>query len=42
MNIPKRRVWGWKEAPRQGDFMDNFSLYIYTPQNIYMVLCKYI
>jgi hypothetical protein len=26
---------GWKEAQRQGDFTNNFSIYTYTPQNIY-------
>jgi hypothetical protein len=31
---------GWKEAQRQGDFTNNFSIYTYTSQNIYMGLCK--
>jgi hypothetical protein len=26
---------GWKEAQRQGDFTNNFSIYTYMPQNIY-------
>jgi hypothetical protein len=33
MDIPQRRVWGWKEAQRQGDFANNFS-YTYMTQNI--------
>jgi len=38
VDTPERRVWGWKEAQRLGDFTNNFSIYIYThtPQNIYM------
>jgi hypothetical protein len=28
------------EAQRQGDFTNNFSIYTYTPQNIYWGLCK--
>jgi len=35
MDTPERRVWGWKEAQRQGDFTNNFSIYTYTSQNIY-------
>jgi hypothetical protein len=35
MDTPERRVWGCKEAQIQGDFTNNFSIYIYTPQNIY-------
>jgi hypothetical protein len=35
MDTSVRRVWGWKEAQRQGDFTDNFSIYTYTSQNIY-------
>jgi hypothetical protein len=31
MDTPERRVWGWKEAQRQGDFTNNFSIYTYTP-----------
>ncbi len=26
----ERWVWGWKEAQRQGDFMNNLSIYTYT------------
>jgi hypothetical protein len=35
MDTSERRVWGWKEAQRQGDFTNNFSIYTYTSQNIY-------
>ncbi len=28
--------FGWKEAQRQGDFTNNFSIYTYMPKNIYM------
>jgi len=31
-------VWEWKEAQRQGDFTNNFSIYIYMPQNIHIDL----
>jgi hypothetical protein len=34
MDTPKKGL-GWKEAQRQGDFISNFSIYTYTPQNIY-------
>jgi hypothetical protein len=34
MDIPQRRVWGWKEAQRQGDFANNFSIHTYVTQNI--------
>jgi len=36
----KRKVWGWKEAQRQGDFIINFNICTYTSQNIYMKACK--
>ncbi len=36
----ERRVWGWKEAQRQGDFMHNFNIYNYTTQNICTWLWK--
>jgi hypothetical protein len=28
--------FGWKEAQRQGDFTNNFNIYTYMSQNIYM------
>jgi hypothetical protein len=28
--------FGWKEAQREGDFTNNFSIYTYMPKNIYM------
>ncbi len=34
MDTPKKGL-GWKEAQRQGDFVSNFSIYTYMPQNIY-------
>jgi len=30
MDTPERRVWGWKEAQRQDDFTNNFSIYSFT------------
>jgi len=38
--IPLKEGFGWKEAQRQGDFSNNFSIYTYTSQNIYTGLCK--
>jgi hypothetical protein len=40
MDTTEKRVGGWKEAQRQGDFTNNCSTYTYTPQNIYTGLCK--
>jgi hypothetical protein len=47
ISFPDLTLWytwkkglGWKEAQRQGDFTNNFSIYTYTPQNIYTGLCK--
>ncbi len=37
---PWKKGLGWKEAQRQGDFMNNFSTYTYVPQNIYTRSCK--
>ncbi len=36
---PWKNGLGWKEAQRQGDFTDNFSIYTYTPQNIHPGSC---
>jgi hypothetical protein len=37
MDTPARRKdLGWEEAQRQGHFTNNFSIYTYTSQNIYM------
>ncbi len=33
-------VWRWNEAQRQGDVMNNLSIYTYTSQNIYTRSCK--
>ncbi len=38
--IPQKKGFGWKEAQRQGDFTINFSIYTYTPQNIFTGPCK--
>jgi hypothetical protein len=39
MDTPEKKVWV-NEAQRQGDFTNNFSIYTYSPQNIYKGLCK--
>jgi hypothetical protein len=33
-------VWGWKEAIRQGDFLNNLHIYTYMSPNIYALPCK--
>jgi len=38
MDTPERRVWGERRPKdRAGDFINNFTIYIYTymPQNVY-------
>jgi hypothetical protein len=36
MDASWKKGLGWKEAQRQGDFTNNFSIYTYMPQNIYI------
>jgi hypothetical protein len=31
MDAPWKKGLGWMEAQREGDFTNNFSIYIYTP-----------
>ncbi len=38
---PWKKGLGWEEAQRHGDFTNNFSIYTYMPQNIFMGPCKY-
>jgi len=38
MDTPKKGL-GWKEAQRQGDFTNDFNIYICVPQNIYIGPC---
>jgi hypothetical protein len=39
MDITERRVWDEKEAQRQGDFMNNCSIYTYMPpKHLHMVV----
>ncbi len=37
---PWKKGLGWKEAQRQGDCTNNFSIYTYTSQNINTGRCK--